>query len=90
MATGSAARIIRQIIHSTVGQGGGRGRGKGKQKGREEEEEQTILGIACVYVPTTHHRHRCTCMYMCSSLWLEYYILVRILSHMWLIALATQ
>ena len=36
MATGSAARIIRQIIHITVGQRGGRGEKEGERKeGRE-------------------------------------------------------
>lgn len=80
MVTGSAARIIRQIIHSTVGQGGGgRRERQRKMKGREEEEEQIYTNTRnclciCVYVPTTHHRHHCTCMYMCSSPWVEYYL----------------
>ena len=49
MVTGSAARIIRQIIHSTVRQGGERQR---NNKGREEEKNRfiQILGIASVYV----------------------------------------
>ena len=40
MITGSAARIIRQIIHSTVGQGGGRGEAEKREGGREGGREE--------------------------------------------------
>ena len=43
MVTGSAARIIRQIIHSTVGQGGGerqRRRGEERREGGGEERRE--------------------------------------------------
>lgn len=53
MVTGSAARIIRQIIHSTVGQeGGGRRERQRKWKGGRRRKNRfiPILGIASVYV----------------------------------------
>ena len=59
MATGSAARIIRQIIHSTVVQGRWGGEEEAEEKGerkggrRRKDGFIPILGIASVYEPTT-------------------------------------
>ena len=65
MVTGSAARITRQIIHSTVGQGRWWGRGREKRKGGRRRKNRFIQ-ILALYI--------CTYYTPQASLHLEYYL----------------
>ena len=65
MVAGSAARITRQIIHSTVGQGRWWGRGREKRKGGRRRKNRFIQ-ILALYI--------CTYYTPQASLHLEYYL----------------